>query len=130
MVNKRILWIFPLLTQLIFSLFLPFFGGLSGSGLGYVFLFAALPAFLFGLVCLRYQFHQRNLVQLGFWAGAISFLTTLVLFSVLLMLEQPQGDISVWEHTFAVIAYAIMFALPSAVYAMVVLRLFLAKKII
>lgn len=127
MVNKHILWIFPLITQLTFSLFLPFFGGFSVSGLGYIFAFASLPAFLFAMVCVRYQFHQRNLLQLGFWAGTMSFFTTLVLFSVLLM-QEPQSDISLWEHTIAVLFYAMMFALPSAVYAMVVLRLFLAKK--
>lgn len=128
MANKRILWIFPAVTQLIFSLFLPFFGGFDLNGLGYIFLFATLPAFLFALVCVCYQFHQRNLVQIAFWSGAISFFTTLILFSILLVSEPPQEAISIWEQTFAIFFYALMFALPSMLYAMAVLRLFLAKK--
>lgn len=127
MVNKHTLWIFPLLTQLIFSLFLPFFGGFKVDGFGYIFMLASLPAWLLAIVCVRYQFHQRNVLQLGVWAALISFFTTLVLLSVLLIVE-PQTGISLWEHTIAVLFYASMFALPSAVYAMVVLRLFLMKK--
>lgn len=130
MANKQILWIYPLLTQVIFSLFLPFFDGFSLSGFGYIFAFATLPAFLFALVCLRYQFHQRNIVQIAFWSGTISFFNTLILFSVLLAIEPTQSEISILEHSIAVIFYALMFALPSIVYAMVLLRRFLPKKTI
>lgn len=128
MENKQILWIFPILTQLIFSLFLPFFGGFNWLGMGYIFLFTTLPAFLFAIVCIRYQFHQRNLVQLAFWSGTISFVSSLVLFSLLTAIEPLTEPLSIWEHTLAVIFYALMFALPSMAYAMVVLGRFLPKK--
>lgn len=128
MENKQILWIFPTLTQLIFSLFLPFFGGFNWLGMGYIFLFTTLPAFLFAIVCVRYQFHQRNLVQLAFWSGTISFVSSLVLFSLLTAIEPLTEPLSIWEHTLAVIFYALMFALPSMAYAMVVLGRFLPKK--
>lgn len=128
MENKQILWIFPTLTQLIFSLFLPFFGGFNWLGMGYIFLFTTLPAFLFAIVCIRYQFHQRNLVQLAFWSGTISFVSSLVLFSLLTAIEPLTEPLSIWEHTLAVIFYALMFALPSMAYAMVVLGRFLPKK--
>lgn len=128
MENKQILWIFPILTQLIFSLFLPFFGGFNWLGMGYIFLFTTLPAFLFAIVCVRYQFHQRNLVQLAFWSGTISFVSSLVLFSLLTAVEPLTEPLSIWEHTLAVIFYALMFALPSMAYAMVVLGRFLPKK--
>ncbi|QIM64869.1 hypothetical protein [Frederiksenia canicola] len=128
MENKQTLWIFPILTQLIFSLFLPFFGGFNWLGMGYIFLFTTLPAFLFAIVCVRYQFHQRNLVQLAFWSGSISFVSSLVLFSLLTAIEPLTEPLSIWEHTLAVIFYALMFALPSMAYAMVVLGRFLPKK--
>lgn len=128
MENKQILWIFPILTQLIFSLFLPFFGGFNWLGMGYIFLFTTLPAFLFAIVCVSYQFHQRNLVQLAFWSGTISFVSSLVLFSLLTAVEPLTEPLSIWEHTLAVIFYALMFALPSMAYAMVVLGRFLPKK--
>ncbi|MGX2947424.1 hypothetical protein [Frederiksenia canicola] len=128
MENKQTLWIFPILTQLIFSLFLPFFGGFNWLGMGYIFLFTTLPAFLFAIVCVRYQFHQRNLVQLAFWSGTISFVSSLVLFSLLTAIEPLTEPLSIWEHTLAVIFYALMFALPSMAYAMVVLGRFLPKK--
>lgn len=128
MENKQTLWIFPILTQLIFSLFLPFFGGFNWLGMGYIFLFTTLPAFLFAIVCVRYQFHQRNLVQLAFWSGSISFVSSLVLFSLLTAIEPLTEPLSIWEHTLAVIFYALMFALPSIAYAMVVLGRFLPKK--
>lgn len=128
MTTKRILWIFPLLTQLVFSLFLPFFSGFTLSGLAYILIFATLPAFYFACICLRYQFHQRNLIQIAFWAGSINFINTLLLFSILLTIKPSQEQMSIWEHTFAVIFYGIMFALPSIVYAMIILRIFLPKK--
>ncbi|MCK3654732.1 hypothetical protein A4G19_02825 [Pasteurellaceae bacterium Macca] len=130
MPNKQILWIFPALTQLIFSLFLPFFGGFSLAGFGGIFLFTTLPAFFFALVCLRYQFHQRNLVQIAFWSGTISFILSLVGFSLLIAIEAPTEELAIWEQTLAIVFYALMFALPSMVYALLLLRQFLPKKTI
>lgn len=127
--NRHILWIFPLLTQLIFTLFLPLFNGFTLSSLGYIVLFATLPAFYFALVCLHYQFHQRNLIQIAFWSGTINFLNTLIFFSALSAIEPLQEQVSLWENTVAIISYALMFALTAIMYAMVILRLFLPKKI-
>ncbi|QLB20390.1 hypothetical protein A6B43_01935 [Vespertiliibacter pulmonis] len=129
MENKRILWLFPLLTQLVLTLFLPFFNSFTLSNLGYIALFATLPAFYFALVCLRYKFHQRNLIQIAFWSGAINFLNTLIFFSILSAIEPLQTQISLWENTIAIIAYALMFALTAIMYSLVILRIFLPKNI-
>lgn len=125
MQNKRSLWLFPIMTQGLFSLLLPFFNGFSLAGLGYVFLFASLPAFILAVCCVKYQFHQRNVLQLAFWSSVVGFVNSLVLLSLFLVIEQPQDSLSTWEHTFAVFFYALMFALASLLYAIVVLRLFL-----
>ncbi|MGX2973690.1 hypothetical protein ACWIUH_01215 [Ursidibacter arcticus] len=134
MVNKAILWIFPLITQIIFSLFLPFFSGFNLNeliaGFGYVALLATFPAFIFALFCYRKRLHQRNLLQITMFSGGLMFIYTLILFSVYLAIEPTQEPISTWEHSLAVFFYALMFALPSSVYAMVILRLFLPKMII
>lgn len=128
MENKHVLWIFPSISQCLFSLFLPFFDGFSLMGFGYIFLFASFPAFLFGIICTQYRFHQRNILQIAFWASAISFICSLVLLSLFLVIEQPQDNLSIWEHTFAVFFYALMFSLASMLYAMIILRLFLPKR--
>lgn len=125
---KHLWWQFPTLTQLLFSCLLPFFTGWSLAGVGYIFLFASLPACLFGLICTAYRFHQRNLIQLAFWAGTITFLNTLIFFTILLAFD-PQTALSHWEQTIALLCYALMFALPSIFYALVILRLFLPQKV-
>lgn len=125
MVNKKTLIIFPLLTQCIFSLFLPFFDALNLEGLKDVFLLATVPAFLFSLVCIRYQYHQRNLTQIAFFSGIISFLYTLVVLTFYISTGPLQESIPLWEQSLAVLAYAMMFAFPSMTYALLVLRLFL-----
>lgn len=127
--SPHLLWIYPLVTQLIVSLFLPFFGGFNLSGLSYIFIFATIPAFLFALICYKQQYHQRNLVQIAFFSGTLMFLYSLIAFSLLLATEDPttQEPISLWETSLAVIFYSLTFTLPSIVYAMVFLRLFLPK---
>ena len=134
MVNKAILWIFPLVTQLIFSLFLPFFSGLNTNelitGAGYVALLATLPSFIFALICYRKRLHQRNILQITIFSGGLMFIYTLILFSIYLAVKPPQEPISIWEHSLAVFFYALMFALPSSVYSMIILRLFFLKMII
>lgn len=129
MANKKTLIIFPLLTQCIFSLFLLFFDAFNLDNLSYVFLLTTIPAFLFSLVCIGYQYHQRNLVQIAFFSGVISFFYTLVTLSFLIAhdpLQEAQA-LSLWEQSLAMLFYAAMFALPSMMYAMIVLRLFLKK---
>lgn len=129
MANKKTLLIFPLLTQCLFSLFLPFFNAFDATNLGYVFLLTTIPAFLFSLVCIRYQYHQRNLVQIAFFSGVISFFYTLITLSFLIAYDPLQETqvFSLWEQSLAILFYAAMFALPSMMYAMIVLRLFLKK---
>lgn len=124
MLNQRTLLIFPLLTQGLFSLFLPFFSEFDLAGLGLVGLFATLPAFLFALVCVYYQFHQRNLLQISVFAGGISFVYNLILLPFFLT---GSSDLPLWEQSVAMLFYALMFALPAILYAMVILRLFLVK---
>lgn len=130
MQNKRILWLFPLATQGIFSLFLPFFSAFDLSGLGYVALLATLPAFIFALICYRKRLHQRNILQIAIFSGVLMFFYTLLLFSAYLAFTPPEELVSIWEHTLAVIFYALMFALPAMMYSLVFLRLFLEKKTI
>ncbi|MGC6377503.1 hypothetical protein ACNO7L_06735 [Bisgaard Taxon 45] len=127
MANKKTLILFPLITQGIFSLFLPFFHAFHLKGLTDVFILTTVPAFLFALVCVYYQFHQRNLVQIAFFSGAISFFYTLTVLSVFLFQETFTEPMSLWEQSLALLFYAMMFALPSMMYAMVVLRLLLRK---
>ncbi|AKD38594.1 hypothetical protein ACWIT3_00980 [Pasteurella sp. P03HT] len=129
MENKKTLIIFPLLTQCLFSLVLPFFHAFNLESVGYVFLLATLPAFLFSLVCVRYQYHQRNLVQIAFFSGVISFFYSLIVLSLLIWQEptEQMPTFALWEQSLAILFYAVMFALPAMMYAMVVLRLFLKK---
>lgn len=127
MVNKKTLVLFPLITQGIFSVFLPFFDAFNLAGVGKVFLLTSIPAFLLALVCVYYQFHRGNVLQIAFFSSAISFFYTLLVLSFLLSSSPLQQDISLWEHSLALLFYAMMFALPSALYAMFVLRFFLRK---
>lgn len=129
--NRSILWQFPLLTHALFSLCaLPFSGFESASFLSdqlAILLLASLPTLLFALVCVRKRLHQRNLLQILVFAGGIAFFYDLILLQLYLSFLPDAEPISLWEQTFAVFAYALMFALPSAVYAMLVLRLLLPK---
>ncbi|HDR1021556.1 TPA: hypothetical protein QB352_000797 [Pasteurella multocida] len=127
MVNKKTLIIFPLLTQCIFSSFLPFFDAFNADGLKDVFLLATVPAFLFSLVCVYHQYHKRNLTQIAFFSGVISFLYTLVILTFYVVNGPLQETIPLWEQSLAVLSYAMMFAFPSMTYALLVLRLFLNK---
>ncbi|NBI42324.1 hypothetical protein GVX76_02260 [[Haemophilus] felis] len=124
MANRKTLLIFPLITQLIFSLFLPFFSEINWTGLGWIALFATLPAFLLAIICVRYQFHQRNLVQLAVFSGGLMFFYCLVLLPVVL---EGESQLPLWEESLAMVFYALMFSLPAMLYAMVILRLFLPK---
>lgn len=47
--------------------------------------------------------------------------------SCFLFNETFREPMSLWEQSLALLFYALMFALPSMMYAMVVLRLFLRK---
>lgn len=120
---KLILLVFPLLTQIIISLFLPFFGGINGDGLGDVFILATIPSFLFAVICVIQKYHQRNLVQIAFFSGMVMFL-----YSIITISAYADEAISGWGNSMAIILYALMFALPSSVYALIILRLFLPKK--
>ncbi|WP_373768075.1 hypothetical protein [Glaesserella sp.] len=126
--GSKILLIFPLITQLLFSLLSFIFSGFTYWGNGFVFLLATLPAFLFSLICYKQQYHQRNLIQIAFFSGTITFICTLITFSTILASENMSEPLSTWEHSLAVIFYAFMFALPAIAYAITVLRLFLPKK--
>lgn len=128
MANRKTLLIFPLITQLIFSLFLPFFEGINGAGLMYVFLFATIPVFLFSLVCVYYGFHQGNLIQIVFFSGIISFFYHLILLSLFIYKTPLALEMSLWEQSLGLLSYALMFAFISMLYAMFGLRLFLRKK--
>lgn len=125
--SAHILWIFPLVTQGIVSFFLPFFGSFTAEGLMSVFGLATFPAFLFAVICYKQQYHQRNIVQLAFYAGVLMFLYSLMAFSLMFVEDETTLSMSIWESTLAWVFYALMFALPSVVYAIVVLRLFLPK---
>lgn len=123
--SLAILWIFPTVSMLIFSLFSFLLGSISLSTLGYVFLLAAVPAFLLALVCIKFRYHQRNVFQLAFFAGVIDFFYNLTTFSILSVFEPL--DETLFEGTLAIFLIALMFALAAIMYAIVILRLFLPK---
>lgn len=124
----RILWIYPLLTQFIGSLLLPLIiTDFYLLGVFSVFIMTTIPSFIFALLCYRQQYHQRNLIQIAFFSGAIMFIYSLLTFSYSLGISEQAADYSLWEQSLAVILFALSFALMKMIYALLVLRLFLAK---
>lgn len=123
--SHAILWIFPTVSMLIFSLLSFLLGSISLSTLGYVFLLAAVPAFLLALVCVKFRYYQRNVFQLAFFSGVIEFFYTLMTFSILSIFEPLEETL--FEGTLAIFLIALMFALAAVMYSIVILRLFLPK---
>ncbi|MGC6405808.1 hypothetical protein ACNO7K_05100 [Bisgaard Taxon 45] len=62
-----------------------------------------------------------------FFSGVIGFFYSFTVLSVFLFQETFSEPMSLWEQSLALLFYAMMFALPSMMYAMVVLRLLLRK---
>lgn len=128
--SPHILWIYPLISQIIGTLLLPIISDFSLNGIFAVFGLITVPTFLFALVSYKQQYHQRNLIQIGFYSGVIMFIYSLIAFSWMLASEDPTmtEPMSLWETSLAVILFALTFALANIIYSMVVLRLFLPKK--
>ncbi|MDG6361312.1 hypothetical protein Q7526_01795 [Glaesserella parasuis] len=128
--SLHILWIYPLLTQLLGSALLPLFSEFSQGGMLVVFALFTVPAFLFALVSYKQQYHQRNIIQIAFFSGVIMFIYSLFSFSLMLAFDEYtslEDPIPLWEQSLAVILFALTFALAKAMYALLVLRLFLPK---
>ncbi|QBQ64064.1 hypothetical protein EXH44_07415 [Actinobacillus indolicus] len=129
--SLHILWIYPLLTQLLGSALLPLFSEFSQGGMLVVFALFSVPVFLFALVSYKQQYHQRNIIQIAFFSGIIMFIYSLCSFSLMLAFDEYtslEDPIPLWEQSLAVILFALTFALANIIYSMVVLRLFLPKK--
>lgn len=129
--SPHILWIYPLLTQLLGSALLPLFSEFSQGGMLVIFALFTVPAFLFALVSYKQQYHQRNIIQIAFFSGIIMFIYSLFSFSLMLVFDEYtslEDPIPLWEQSLAVILFALTFALVNIIYSMVVLRLFLPKK--
>ncbi len=127
----RNLLIFPLITQILVSLLVYVTDGFNEVGfqpwnLIFVFLFTAIPAFLFALVCYKQRLHQRNLVQIMVFSGTISFFYTLIAMSIMNSIY-ASNNLSLVEYSLSILLVAFAFALPSVMYAMLVLRLFLPR---
>lgn len=127
----RNLLIFPLVTQILVSLLVYVIDGFNEVGfqpwnLIFVFLFTAIPAFLFALVCYKQRLHQRNLVQIMVFSGTISFFYTLIAVGIM-NISYSSNHLSLLESSLATLLVALVFALPSVMYAMLVLRLFLPR---
>lgn len=129
--SLHILWIYPLLTQLLGSALLPLFSEFSQGGMLVIFALFTVPAFLFALVSYKQQYHQRNIIQIAFFSGIIMFIYSLFSFSLMLVFDEYaslEDPIPLWEQSLAVILFALTFALVNIIYSMVALRLFLPKK--
>ncbi|MDG6251899.1 hypothetical protein P9J73_00535 [Glaesserella parasuis] len=128
--SLHILWIYPLLTQILGSALLPLFSEFSQGGMLVVFTLFTVPAFLFALVSYKQQYHQRNIIQIAFFSGVIMFIYSLFSFSLMLAFDEYtslEDPIPLWEQSLAVILFALTFALAKVMYALLVLRLFLPK---
>lgn len=127
MQNKKTLLIFPLITQLIFSLLVLIINkGLSLHELKLVFLAVSLPAFLVALPCVKFNYHQKQLFPIGFWAGLIGFFYMLI--AMLCLSDEISAYMSLWDNTLMVLLSALTYGLTAAIYGMVVLRPFLRKR--
>lgn len=125
MQNKKTLLIFPLITQLIFSLLGLFIDGFSAGLLSAVFFVVTLPAFLVALPCVKFNYHQRQLFPIGFWAGLIGFFYMLV---AILWLSGRSEIYSLWDSTIMSFLFALAYAFSAVIYGLVVLRPFLRKR--
>lgn len=127
MQNKKTLLIFPLVTQLIFSLLSGFKEGFSREMLDTVLLAVTIPAFLVALPCVKFNYHNRQLLPIGFWCGIIGFFYTLI---GVLVLSNAEGNhnLSIWENTLMALLFALSYSLSAIIYGLVVLRPFLYSK--
>lgn len=126
MQNKHTLWIFPLVTQLIFSLLATLIDGFSQGMLSLVFFAVTLPAFLVALPCIKFNYHQRQLFPIGFWAGIIGFFYMLI--AMLWLSGEAEEYYTLWDSSLMSLLSALSYALTAVIYGLVVLRPFLRKR--
>lgn len=125
MQNKKTLLIFPLVTQLIFSLIAAVIDGFSWGMISAVFFVVALPAFLVAIPCVKFNYHQRQLFPIGFWCGTIGFVYML---AAMLWLSGEAEQYSLWDSTLMSLLSALAYALTAVIYGLVALRPFLRKR--
>lgn len=124
MQNKRTLWLFPLLTQLFFSVLAMLFGSISITIPLVVFICATLPAFFFSLICIKFNYHHQHLFPIAFFSGLICFFYGLVIIPFGI---SGESDISL-ENSLMTLLYALTYALAAMLYTLLVLRPFLRKR--
>lgn len=128
MQNKKTLLLFPLITQLIFSLIAGLLSDFSLQTFKLVFITTAVPAFLLALVCVYFNYHHKHLLPLGFFSGVIGFFYSLILIIYDTTAQASVENNSLIEDSIMVILFALSYALPAIIYALIVLRPFLRKR--
>lgn len=123
--NKKTLLIFPLLTQLIFSLLVVVIDGFSVEMLATVFFGATLPCWLVAVPCVIFNYHQRQLFPIAFWCAGIGFFYMLPL---MLWLSGESEHYTLWDSTLMSLLSALAYAFTAAIYGLLILRPFLRKR--
>lgn len=129
MQNKKTLLIFPLITQLIFSCVSIFVDGFSVEMVQIVLMTTTIPAFLFALICVKFNYHQQHLVPLAFFSGIIGFFYSLFLIISDINRENNPMLESHIEYSFMVILFALAYSCVAMMYALLILRPFLRKRL-
>lgn len=129
MQNKKTLFIFPLITQLIVSLIAIFMGDFSVNTLQTVFIVTTLPAFLLALVCLKFNYHQQHLFPIAFFSGLIGFFYSLCIMIYDINRESLPKVESLWEYSLMLTLFALAYSCASILYSLLILRPFLRKRL-
>ncbi|OOH90375.1 hypothetical protein BMT54_04945 [Pasteurellaceae bacterium 15-036681] len=123
---RLLLIVFPIVTQVIFTLALSIFEGFNLEAAIGVGIFFTLPAFLLAVVCQFTQYHQRNLVQMMLMPAILGFIVTVI--SLPFFLIDTRADVSLIEESIMTLLRGLMIAGANAIYSALVLRLFLPKQ--
>ncbi|MDH2997650.1 hypothetical protein A1D22_07960 [Pasteurellaceae bacterium LFhippo2] len=123
---RPLLIVFPIVTQIIFTLALSIFDGFSLEGSIGVAIFFTLPAFLLAVICQFTQYHQRNLVQMMLMPAILGFVVTVILLPFFII-DTGLGDVSLLDESVMALLRGLMIAGANAIYSPLVLRLFLPK---
>lgn len=125
--HTPLLIVFPVVTQILFTLALSLLNGLNVETIMGVFPFFTLPAFLLAVVCQFTKYHQRNLVQMMLMPAILSFLVTVIALPFFWLDGVAGESISLVEESIMTLLRGLMIAGANAIYSALVLRLFLPK---
>lgn len=129
MQNRQTLWIFPILTQVMFSVISAVIGGFSLKMLGIVAITATFPAFLLALVCVKFNYHRQHLFPLAFFSGVMGFFYSLILILWDTHAASLSENHSLIEDSLMALLFALAYALAAIMYSLLVLRPFLRKRL-